>query len=76
MPGHGAARTLLVDYCANGSRCQSNGSAIVVVVSAALPLLACLRVTFRLTVLESALPRCNAVLDSRCVNADVVRMIS
>ena len=45
--------------------------------SAALPLLLCLRglATFLLTVRESALPRCNAELDIRCVSADVARMM-
>ena len=58
------------------SKYQSNGSPIAVVESAALPALLLLRDTFLLTVLETALPRCNAVLESRCVNADVARMIS
>ncbi len=63
-------------YRVNSIICQSNGSAMVVVDSATLPLFVCLRVTFLLTVLETALPRCNAVLESLCENADVARMIS
>ncbi len=76
MPSYGAARALLLNYRAIISKCQSNGSAMVVVESATLPLFVCLSVTFLLTVLESALPRCNAVLESRCENADVARIIS